>query len=287
MPSAAKLAILVFASVATILPLQHLNFGKPYNSRDYSAPAPQSSITDVIISRAVSIFRRQDNAPSAQNYRAEQAMSFSQLINRWQPLVQEASARFKMPAEWIRAVMRTESGGRTMSSETQKITSKVGAMGLMQVMPSTYNDMRRQYKLGADPYNPHDNVIAGAAYLSWLHQRYGYPAMFAAYNDGPGNLEAHLHHGRSLPQETRNYLVRVAGAFGLNAGVVKGGPHGKTTKLTRPNGDKIAVEIASVKSVRAPLPGEYPRRVHAVISMQGWTQAVTEKVSTVKAAIRG
>jgi hypothetical protein len=39
--------------------------------------------------------------------------------------------------------------------------------------------------------------------------------------------------------------------------------------------------------VRAPLPGEYPRRVHAVISMQGWTQAVTENVSKVKSAIRG
>lgn len=287
-PSAAKLAVLVLATAATILPLQHLNFGKPYNPRDMSAPTPQQSIGEVLISRAVSIFRPQDNSNNAQAYRAEQAMTFSQLIHRWDPLVQEASARFSLPADWIRAVMRTESGGRTMSSETQKITSKVGAMGLMQVMPSTYDDMRRQYKLGANPYNPHDNLIAGVAYLSWLHHKYGYPAMFAAYNDGPGNLEAHLHHDRSLPQETQNYLVKVAGAFGLKTApvVVKGGPHGKTAKFTQPNGKKVAIEIASVKSVRAPLPHEYPRRVHAVITMHGWTQAVTENVSKVKAAIR-
>ena len=288
-PSVAKLAFMAFATAATILPLQHLNFGKPYNPRDNSAPTPQQSISQVLFSRAVSMFGSQDNSPAAQTYRAEQSMTFSQLVHRWDPVIQQASARFALPAEWIRAVMRTESAGRTMSSETRKITSNVGAMGLMQVMPSTYNDMRRQYHLGADPYNPRDNVIAGAAYLSWLHHKYGYPAMFAAYNDGPGNLEAHLHHGRALPQETQNYLVRVAGAFGLKTGSVihQGGPHGKTAKFTRPNGKAIAIELASVKTVRAPLPGEYPRRVHAVISMQGWTQAVTENVSKVKSAIRG
>jgi hypothetical protein len=71
-------------------------------------------------------------------------------------------------------------------------------MGLMQLMPQTYAQMALQYGLGNDPYNPHDNIFAGAAYLRLLHARYGYPTMFQAYDDGPGNLEARLRDGRAF-----------------------------------------------------------------------------------------
>ena len=111
-------------------------------------------------------------------------------MNRWQGLIAEASDRFHIPANWIRTVIQMESGGRTMLNEEKPITSPVGAVGLMQLMPGTYDQMRRQHNLGANPFNPHDNIMAGAAYLSWLHHRMDIPAMFVAYNDGPGNLEA-------------------------------------------------------------------------------------------------
>lgn len=125
--------------------------------------------------------------PSA--FDEEQAMGPKALIDRWQSFVTEASRKFHVPESWIRAVIRQESGGRTMQSENQPITSKAGAMGLMQVMPQTYAQMRDAYNLGADPYDPHDNIIAGTAYLRWLHGKYGFPDMFAAYNDGPGNFD--------------------------------------------------------------------------------------------------
>jgi soluble lytic murein transglycosylase-like protein len=86
-------------------------------------------------------------------------------------------------------------------------------MGLMQVMPGTYEQMRQRYGLGADPYDPHDNVLAGAAYLHALHARYGNPGMFAAYNAGPRNFHDHIRHGRPLPPETRNYLHRIVVAL--------------------------------------------------------------------------
>ena len=145
-------------------------------------------------------------------YDAEMTMGPHALLHRWDPLIEKAAARFGLPADWIRAVIRAESGGRTMSGESRKITSHAGAMGLMQVMPETYEDMREAYRLGDDPYAPADNIIAGTAYLRRLHARYGYPAMFAAYNDGPGNYERRTAEGVSLPEETRNYVVRVAGA---------------------------------------------------------------------------
>ena len=60
--------------------------------------------------------------------------------------------------------MRAESGGMTMRGG-HPITSRAGALGLMQLMPGTWADMRGRLGLGSDPHDPHDNIIAGAAYL--------------------------------------------------------------------------------------------------------------------------
>ena len=147
----------------------------------------------------------------------ESVMSADELMNRWGPYIAAASRRFGVPETWIGAVMRMESGGRTMLAENQPITSSTGAMGIMQVMPGTYEEMREQYRLGANPYDPNDNVLAGAAYLRWLKGKYGYPAMFAAYNDGPGNLESHLHRRRRLPAETDGYVRGIAKILGSKA----------------------------------------------------------------------
>ena len=94
-----------------------------------------------------------------------------------------------------------------MEAQNTPITSDAGAVGVMQVMPQTYEEMRAQYDLGDDPADPHDNSIAGSAYLRWLYKRYGFPDMFAAYNDGPGNFDKYRSGGRSLPPETKAYLA--------------------------------------------------------------------------------
>lgn len=139
---------------------------------------------------------------------AEARMSPRKLLVRWQPYIQEASRRFKIPASWIGAVMKAESGGRTMING-KPIVSRAGALGLMQLLPETYNDMRLRYRLGAEINDPHDNIIAGAAYLRALHRRYGFPLMFAAYNAGPGQFERDIQTGHALPQETRTYVRNV------------------------------------------------------------------------------
>src|SRR5271170_8024049 len=77
-------------------------------------------------------------------------------IDRWAPYIAEASQRFGVPQSWIRTVMQTESGGYA-TLDGQPITSPAGAMGLMQVMPSTYATLRDRYQLGADAYDPHNN----------------------------------------------------------------------------------------------------------------------------------
>lgn len=124
----------------------------------------------------------------------------------WRAHIAEAAERFSLPADWIRSVMQAESHGRTMV-RGKPITSPAGALGLMQLMPDTYAKMRDEHRLGPDPHNPRDNILAGAAYLRAMYDRFGWPGMFAAYNAGPSRFEAHLRDEQPLPPETRKYMV--------------------------------------------------------------------------------
>jgi hypothetical protein len=130
-------------------------------------------------------------------------------ITQWQPMVSQAASLFALPEAWVNAVMVQESAGR-LTLNGHPITSKAGAMGLMQLMPKTYADLQRQYGLGADAYVPRDNILAGTAYLRQMYTRYGYPGMFAAYNAGPGRFDAYLAGRRPLPDETISYLSAIA-----------------------------------------------------------------------------
>lgn len=127
----------------------------------------------------------------------------------WRPMIVEAARDFGVSEAWIGAVMRAESGGRAMV-DGRPITSPAGAIGLMQVMPATYAEMRQRHGLGPDPASPRDNIRAGAAYLRAMVDRFGCPTAFAAYNAGPERVEAHLWNGRKLPAETESYLLTLA-----------------------------------------------------------------------------
>jgi cell division septation protein DedD len=126
----------------------------------------------------------------------------------WGPYVTEAAQRYDVPEAWIRAVMRQESGGQ-LYLDGQLITSSAGAMGLMQVMPETYDELRARYGLGPDPFDPHDNIMAGTAYMRELYDIYGAPGFLAAYNAGPRRLDDYLTRNRPLPDETRHYVANV------------------------------------------------------------------------------
>ncbi|VTZ26124.1 hypothetical protein MPC1_290003 [Methylocella tundrae] len=119
-------------------------------------------------------------------------------------VIAEAARRFGIPAMWIRAVMHAESGGDVRAA------SPKGAMGLMQIMPKTWTELRLRHHLGVDPYDPPDNIMAGAAYLREMYDRYGPPGFLAAYNAGPARYEEHLSTGRALPAETRAYVATLA-----------------------------------------------------------------------------
>ncbi|HVY16299.1 MAG TPA: transglycosylase SLT domain-containing protein, partial [Rhodopila sp.] len=126
----------------------------------------------------------------------------------WGPYIREASARFGLPEKWIRGVMHQESGGQ------EDVISWAGAIGLMQVMPDTYAEMRDRYGLGNDPFDPHNNILAGTAYLREMYDRFGSPGFLAAYNAGPNREDKYLNYGQPLPTETVQYVAAIAPHLG-------------------------------------------------------------------------
>jgi hypothetical protein len=124
-------------------------------------------------------------------------------------MIAEAATRAQIPASWIAAVLHAESRGDAHA------VSSAGAMGLMQVMPGTWASLRTSLGLGDDPFDPHDNILAGATYLRWMRDRYGEAGFLAAYNAGPARYEDHLATGRPLPAETRNYVASVSARLAL------------------------------------------------------------------------
>lgn len=148
-----------------------------------------------------------DSAALAQSGSAAQP-AISQIAHAFAGFINEASGRFAIAPNWIRSIQSIESAG------DRHARSPKGAMGLMQIMPATWAELRERYDLGNDPYDPHDNILAGTAYLRELLDRYGSPGVFAAYNAGPSRYEEHLA-GGSLPDETRAYVAKLANLLAI------------------------------------------------------------------------
>lgn len=148
--------------------------------------------------------------PTAQT--AAKASAGRPVVGNWESYIAEAALRFALPEDWIKRVLQEESGGHT-TLNGKPIVSPKGAMGLMQVMPDTWHDMQGLLDLGPDPFDPHDNILAGAGYLRQMRDLFGDTGAFAAYNAGPKRYSEFLSGARPLPKETRNYVD----AIGVNA----------------------------------------------------------------------
>lgn len=112
--------------------------------------------------------------------------------------VQKAAQKYEIEPELIHAVIRTESNGN------YRAVSKKGAMGLMQLMPSTASDMNV-----GNPFNPEENIDGGTRYLRYLLEKFNgnVTLAVAAYNSGPTTVERY---GNIPPiAETRQYVNRV------------------------------------------------------------------------------
>lgn len=125
--------------------------------------------------------------------------------------VAEAAQRFGIPQLWIWRVMHAESRGH------RRAVSHAGAMGLMQIMPATWSMLSSRHRLGGDPFDVRANILAGAAYLRAMWDRYrDVRLMLAAYNAGPGRTDAYAAGRRGLPAETIAYVRQIAPELGAS-----------------------------------------------------------------------
>jgi hypothetical protein len=159
--------------------------------------------------------------------------------------VAEAAQRFGIPALWINAVMMEESAGDV------RAVSRQGAMGLMQIMPDTWEDLRSRHGLGVDPFDPRDNILAGTAYLREMRDRYGLPGFLAAYNAGPKLYEEYLTTGRELPLETQLYVATLAPMIGAP-------PIGGTVAIARRETPWRESALFTARDPHGPLAGLSP-----------------------------
>jgi soluble lytic murein transglycosylase-like protein len=129
-------------------------------------------------------------------------------VARWQSDIAEAAQRFLIPPSWIAAVILVESAGCARIDD-RPVTSIAGAVGLMQLMPATWDRLSRELALGTHADEPRENILAGTAYLRELYERFGSPGFLAAYHAGPARYQDYMDGKATLPQSTWEYLARV------------------------------------------------------------------------------
>jgi soluble lytic murein transglycosylase-like protein len=126
-------------------------------------------------------------------------LSANRRVTEYDDLIVEHASRHSLQPDFVRAVIQAE------SAFNPRARSPKGAMGLMQLMPST----AAEYQV-TNAYDPAQNIRAGVAYLKSLLTRFGNDVSLAlaAYNAGPGAVEKY---GNAVPpyKETRNYVSRI------------------------------------------------------------------------------
>jgi len=189
--------------------------------------------------------------------------SVASSTDQWAAHIAEAAKRFDIPERWIRSVMAVE------SVNDPAALSPKGAIGLMQVMPATWDELRAKHRLGSNPWQPRDNILAGAAYLREMHDRYGsVPAMLAAYNAGPARYDAHLATGRSLPAETIAYVAKITPMIDGTASVARSaGSSSRRTWSRAPLFVARSTVRADDDPATADLPSERPSKRPAIVDL--------------------
>ena len=144
---------------------------------------------------------------------------------KYQQYIEKYSAEYDIPEEIIFAVIKIESSFRA------SVTSPVGAMGLMQMMPDTFEWLTGKYHLdenlsASSLYDPEVNIRYGTYYLRYLKDKFGdWSTVLAAYNAGEGNVakwladERYSSDGKTLHtipfSETESYVKKVNNEIGI------------------------------------------------------------------------
>ncbi len=136
---------------------------------------------------------------SSENSRPSNTASkpLKDMSKAYDAFIAEASQMYGIPVPFIKAVIKIE------SNFNPRAVSRVGAMGLMQLMPATAEHMKV-----ADPFDPRQNIMGGTKYLRRLSDRYDgdINLILSGYHAGPGNVEK----AGGIPfEKTQQYVKNV------------------------------------------------------------------------------
>lgn len=182
------------------------------------------------------------NVHSYQNWGGSESAvlpSYSKNKNLYDGIIAQAASTHQVDSGLIKAVMHTESGFNPNAR------SPVGAQGLMQLMPAT----ARRFAV-SNAYDPAQNVLGAARYLSFLLKRFNYNTelALAAYNAGEGNVDKY----RGIPpfRETQDYVRRVMSRYkNLYAGNISTTPMSASAMSASYNTLAQAQQVAPVSAV--------------------------------------
>jgi len=143
------------------------------------------------------------NVPTSSKYKLyikeKLKKSFSRIsTKKYDDMIMKAHKKYGVEFSLIKAVIKVE------SDFNPEAVSKKGAKGLMQIMPDNFKSLAVK-----DPFNPYQNIMAGAFYLQQLLKRYEdkLHLALAAYNAGPEAVDKY----KKIPpyKETQNYVKEV------------------------------------------------------------------------------
>lgn len=150
-------------------------------------------------------------------------------------IFEAASEKYGVPVNLLKAVAKTE------SNFSPNATSSCGAMGIMQLMPGTAQSLGV-----SDAYDPEQNIMGGAKYLSGLLSRFGGNTSLAvaAYNAGPGSVTKY--NGIPPYTETQNYVKKVLGYCGENISAGKVASEGVKDTVTPELGENGFASLSTL-----------------------------------------
>ncbi|OAL78536.1 transglycosylase [Acinetobacter sp. SFB] len=196
--------------------------------------------------------------------------SYSRNKNAFDPIIKQAATQHGISEGLIKAVMHTESGFNVNAR------SPVGAQGLMQLMPAT----ARRFNV-SNAYDPQQNIMAGAKYLSWLMKRFNgnTSLVLASYNAGEGNVAKY---GGIPPfKETQDYVRRVSSRF---SNLYSNGISTISSNNSPPENGRIIAQSNSDESNASNSTPHYSAQRQIIMAADGsFTDAPTGSYSTAHA----
>lgn len=159
-------------------------------------------------------------------------------------IFEEAAQKYNVPSTLLKAV------GKAESDFNVRAVSRCGAQGVMQLMPATARG------LGVtDSFDPRQNIMGGAKYLSQMLQKYNGNAKLAlaAYNAGSNNVDKY--NGIPPFKETQNYVVKVMEYAGQNMVTTPASSKNKTTYASNVTNPVVQSGSTVARTTTSRIPG--------------------------------